>query len=469
MRITAASGPSLFLVSISAAYFDVINPATGASLAKVPDVSDAGVDVAVAAAHQAYADWRSDDDRRRALLRSAADTVETATPELAPLLTAEQGKPLSESRRELAETAAWLRYYADVDLTPETLPSSLSGRATLVRRPIGVVAAISPNNFPMLLSMSKVAPALRVGNTVVLKPSPYTPLTVLQVGEFLSSILPAGVFQVVTGGEVVGARLTTHPLVREVSFTGSAAVGRTIAENVSGDLKRLVLELGGNDPLIVLDDADPGKIAEEVFWRAFNNNGQTGVAPKRIYVAEELRAALVDALAALADGAKVGDGMNLGVQLGPLNNAPQRDRVAALVEEARAHGASVVAGGRPLGRYGYFYAPTIVTGVDPRERLVTEEQFGPALPILGYRDLDDAIRWANDGTHGLGSSVWGTDETRAAMVADQLNTGLSWINTHTTLPATFPFVGAELSGAGVEGSVPGLDSYSDFQTRYVVA
>jgi acyl-CoA reductase-like NAD-dependent aldehyde dehydrogenase len=338
-----------------------------------------------------------------------------------------------------------------------------------VRRPIGVVAAISPNDCPMLLSMSKVGPALRVGNTVVLKPSPYTPLTVLQVGEFLSAILPAGVFQVVTGGEVVGAQLATHPLVREVSFTGSTAAGRTIAKYVSGDLKRLVLELGGNDPLIVLDDADPGKIAQEVFWRAFNNNGQAGVAPKRIYVAEKLRTALVDALAALADGAKVGDGMNPGVQLGPLNNAPQRARVAALVEEARAHGASVVAGGRPLGRDGYFYAPTIVTGVDPCERLVTEEQFGPALPVLGYRDLDDAIRWANEGTCGVGSSVWGADETCAARVADQLNTGLSWINTHATLPATFPFAGAELSGVGVEGSVPRLDSYSDFQTRYVAA
>jgi acyl-CoA reductase-like NAD-dependent aldehyde dehydrogenase len=435
----------------------------------VPDVSGAGVDAAVAAAHRAYADWRRDDDRRRALLRSAADTVETATPELAALLTAEQGKPLSESVRELAGTVSCLRYYADADLTPETVPSSLSGRATLVRRPIGVVGAISPSNFPVLLSMSKVAPALRVGNTVTLKPSPYTPLAVLQVGEFLSGILPAGVFQVVTGGEVVGARLTTHPLVREVSFTGSTAVGRTIAENVSGDLKRLVLELGGNDPLIVLDDADPRKIAEEIFWLAFNNNGQVGVAPKRVYVAEELRAALVDALAALADGAKVGDGMNPGIQLGPLNNAPQRDRVAALVEEARAHGASVVAGGRPLGRHGYFYAPTIVTGADPRERLVTEEQFGPALPVLGYRDLDDAVRWANEGTYGLGSSVWSADETRAAMVADQLNTRLSWINTHTALPATFPFAGAELSGVGVEGSVSGLDSYSDFQTRYVAA
>jgi acyl-CoA reductase-like NAD-dependent aldehyde dehydrogenase len=435
----------------------------------VPDVSGAGVDAAVAAAHRAYADWRRDDDRRRALLRSAADTVETAAPELAALLTAEQGKPLPESRRELAGTVSCLRYYADADLMPETAPSSLSGRATLVRRPIGVVAAISPSNFPMLLSMSKVAPALRVGNTVVLKPSPYTPLAVLQVGEFLSGILPAGVFRVVTGGEVTGAQLTTHPLVREVSFTGSIAVGRTIAENVSGDLRRLVLELGGNDPLIVLDDADPGQIAEEIFWLAFNNNGQVGVAPKRVYVAEELRAALVDALAALADGAKVGDGMNPGVQLGPLNNAPQRDRVAALVEEARAHGAAVVAGGRPLGRYGYFYAPTIVTGVDPRERLVTEEQFGPALPVLGYRDLDDAVRWANEGTYGLGSSVWGADETRAATVADQLNTGLSWINTHTALPAIFPFAGAELSGVGVEGSVSRLDSYSDFQTRYVAA
>ncbi|MEV6841979.1 aldehyde dehydrogenase family protein [Actinoplanes sp. NPDC051411] len=448
-------------------HLPVINPATGTAFAEVPDLSVEQVDQAVTAARRAFGEWRLDEARRREALRRAAGVIEAAAGELAPLLTSEQGKPLAESHRELAGTAGWLRYYADLELPAQELPSHLPGRATLERRPLGVIAAIAPNNFPVLIAMAKVASALRVGNTVVLKPSPYTPLATARVGELLAGVLPPGVLTVVTGGDQVGRRLTGHELVRGISFTGSTEVGRAIARAVAGDLKRLTLELGGNDPLVVLDDVDPADVAEEIFWRAFNNNGQACVAPKRIFVPEERRPAFVAAFAELATAARVGRGDSPDVQLGPLNNAAQRDRVAELVDEARAHGATVVTGGTRPGNDGYFYPPTIVTDVDPGERLVVEEQFGPVLPVVGYRSVDDAVTWANAGMRGLGSSVWGADEKRAVAVADRLDAGVSWINTHTALSPTFPIGGMKWSGLGSEGGATGLDGYSAFQTRYV--
>lgn len=297
----------------------VINPATGSAFAEVPDLAVEQVDAAVVTAHQAFGEWRLDEERRRAALRRAAEVVEAAADELAPLLTSEQGKPLAESRRELAGTVGWIRYYAKLELPVEELTSRLPGRPTLERRPLGVVAAIAPNNFPVLIAMAKVASALRVGNTVVLKPSPYTPLTTARVGELLAGVLPAGVLTVVTGGDQVGRRLTGHDLVRGISFTGSTEVGRAIARAAAGDLKRLILELGGNDPLVVLDDVDPADVAGEIFRRAFNNNGQACVAPKRIFVPEERRPAFVAAFAELAEGTRVGSGDSADVQLGPLN------------------------------------------------------------------------------------------------------------------------------------------------------
>jgi acyl-CoA reductase-like NAD-dependent aldehyde dehydrogenase len=448
-------------------HLPVINPATGAAFAEVPDLSVEQVDEAVVAAQQAFGEWRLDEARRREALRQAASVIEAAVDELAPLLTSEQGKPLAEARRELGGTVGWLRYYADLELPVEELPSRLPGRAVLKRRPLGVVAAIAPNNFPVLIAMAKVASALRVGNTVVLKPSPYTPLTTTRAGELLAAVLPPGVLTVVTGGDQVGRRLTGHELVRGISFTGSTEVGQAIARAAASDLKRLILELGGNDPLVVLDDVDPADVAEEIFWRAFNNNGQACVAPKRIFVPEQRRSAFVTAFAELANATRVGPGDIPDVQLGPLNNAVQRDRVAELVDEARTHGATVVTGGTRPDSEGYFYTPTIVTDLDPGERLVLEEQFGPVLPVIGYHDVDDAVSWANAGMWGLGSSVWGADEKRAIAVADRLDAGASWVNTHTALSPSFPFAGMKWSGLGIEGGIRGLDGYTAFQTRYV--
>jgi acyl-CoA reductase-like NAD-dependent aldehyde dehydrogenase len=450
----------------TAASLDIVNPATGRPFASVPAGDRTHVNAAFEAATRAFGTWREDEEYRRQSLRAMADAVLGAADELAPVLTAEQGKPLGDARGEFAGAAAWLRYYADLELRPEVVRDDDEARVEVVRRPLGAVAAIAPFNFPIFIGFAKVASALRVGDTVVLKPSPYTPLATLRLGELLGKILPAGVLNVLSGGDEIGPMMTTHPLARAVSFTGSIATGKKIAAAAGDDLKRMILELGGNDPAIVLDDVDVDAVAEQLFLRAFNNNGQACVAPKRIYAPREIRSALVDAFADRARAAKVGDGFLPATVLGPLTNAPQRDWVAGLVTDAVAHGARVVTGGRPIGGAGYFYEPTIVTDVSDGVRLVDEEQLGPPQPIVEYTHIDDAVRRANSGMFGLGGSVWSADTERAAAVAQRLETGLSWVNTHTALSPALPFGGAKWSGLGTEGSPRGLDGYSDFQVIY---
>ncbi|MFD4522466.1 aldehyde dehydrogenase family protein [Streptomyces sp. NPDC058470] len=450
----------------TATSLDVVNPATGRPFASVPAGDRTHVDAAFEAATRAFQTWREDEEYRRQSLRAMADVVQDAAGELTQVLTAEQGKPLSESQREFAGTAGWLRYYADLEVPPEVLRDDSEARVEVVRRPLGAVAAIAPFNFPVMIGFAKVATAFRAGSTVVLKPSPYTPLATLKLGELLGKVLPPGVLNVLSGGDEIGPMMTTHPLTRAVSFTGSTATGRKIATAAGDDLKRLTLELGGNDPVIVLDDVDVDAVVEQLFPQAFNNNGQVCVAPKRIYVAREIRSALVDAFADRARAVKVGDGFLPGTVLGPLNNAPQRDRVVTLVTEAVAHGAKVVTGGRAIDGTGYFYEPTILTDVSDGVRIVDEEQFGPALPIVEYTDIEDALRRANSGMFGLGGSVWSADTERAEAVARRLETGMSWVNTHTAISPAMPFGGAKWSGLGTEGGPRGLDGYSDFQVIY---
>ncbi|WP_223190038.1 aldehyde dehydrogenase family protein [Nonomuraea terrae] len=446
----------------TAATFDVVNPATGEVFATAPDASAADVDAAVRAAARAYPSWRSDAKTRREVLNAAADALLAALDEIVPILTAEQGKPLAESAREVQTAAMFFRYYADMELPREVLRDDESAFVQLVRRPLGPVAVIAPWNFPLTLAGAKIAPALSAGNTVVLKPSPFTPLSSLKVGEVLREVLPAGVLNVISGGNEAGAAMTTHPLIRKISFTGSIATGKAIAAAAAADLKRTTLELGGNDPVIVLEGADPVRVAEGVFPRAFSNSGQVCVAPKRVYAHESLRPALVEALAELARNAKVGDGSLAGTELGPVNNRPQLERVAELVDDAVRHGATVAAGGGVIDGKGYFYRPTILTDLGDGVRIVDEEQFGPALPVIGYRDLDDAVARANATHFGLGSSVWGEDLERAAAVAERLEAGTTWVNTHTARSLDEPFAGVKWSGIGVESGRWGLKGFTEF-------
>jgi acyl-CoA reductase-like NAD-dependent aldehyde dehydrogenase len=443
------------------AAFGVVNPATGKVFATAPDATETDVDAAVRAAQNAFGDWRSDPAARRSALHAAADALLAAQDEIMWILTAEQGKILADSAREIGIAAGYFRYYADMELGREVIQDDSEALVRIVRRPLGPTAMITPWNAPLIIGAAKICAALSAGNTVVLKPSPYTPLSSLKMGEVLRGVLPPGVFNVLSGGAETGAAMTRHPLIRKISFTGSIPTGKAVGATAAADLKRTTLELGGNDPAIVLDDADPATVARGIFLRAFRNTGQLCVAPKRVYVPEALRATMVEAFAALARGARIGDGTDPRTQYGPLNNRAQRDRVAELVDDAVSRGASVAAGGGPMEGKGFFYRPTILTDVTDGVRIVDEEQFGPALPVIGYRDLEDALDRANTTHFGLGSSVWGSDPDRAAAVAERLEAGTTWVNTHIDKSFDQPVHGIKWSGVGVENGRWALESYTE--------
>ncbi|MFI1018737.1 aldehyde dehydrogenase family protein [Streptomyces sp. NPDC020965] len=437
-------------------HFTVLDPATGDAFGEAPDQQPGELDTIVARAHDAWRGWRADPAARTAALLAAADAIEAAGVDLAPLLTREQGKPLAESYAEVARTAARLRYFAELAPESRTLSDRVAVRGEIRWRPLGPVAAIVPWNFPLQLASAKFAPALAAGNTVVLKPSPHTPLATRLLGSVVSAALPEDVLTIVTGHEPLGARLAAHPGIRHVTFTGSVPVGRAVAEAAATSLARVTLELGGNDAAVLLEDVDVERIADRLFWAAFRNCGQVCMAVKRVYAPARLYSDVVEALAQRARAVVVGAGLAPGTQLGPLNNAPQLARVERLTARALAAGARAVAGGHRLDRPGYFHAPTILADVRPDSPVVTEEQFGPVLPVLPYGNLDDAVEMANDTGFGLGGSVWGTDLDRAEAVAGRLECGTAWLNHHAELSLAQPFAGVKESGVGVAGGPWGL-------------
>jgi acyl-CoA reductase-like NAD-dependent aldehyde dehydrogenase len=446
--------------------FGVVNPATGEVHAEAPDCSREQLDEAFAAAAKAFVDWRSDEDARRAALKAASKVLMAAGERVAPVLTAEQGKPLAAAAMEPLAMGYWLRYFSGLEVPREVIQDDEAVYAEVVRRPVGVVAAITPWNFPIVLAGWKLGPALLAGNTVVLKPSPYTPRSTLLVGEILNEVLPPGVVNVVSGGDELGRWMTSHPTPRKISFTGSVATGKRVAASAAPDLKRVTLELGGNDPAILLDDVDPGAIAEKLYQAAFDNCGQICSAIKRVYVPEALHDDVVDALATRVAAAKVGDGMDPDTELGPIQNRPQYERVSELVAEALARGGSAATGGAPIDGPGYFFQPTVLTGVAEGMRIVDEEQFGPALPVIPYRDVDDAVARANATTYGLSGSVWSADVERAGAVAERLECGTAWVNAHVALGPHQPFGGFKWSGLGVENGPWGLAGFTEIQVQY---
>jgi acyl-CoA reductase-like NAD-dependent aldehyde dehydrogenase len=413
---------------------------------------------------RAFKTWRLDDDARCAAMQSAATELEAAAPELALILTAEQGKPLRDSLAEVTTTARWLRWYAELDLgNPEIAEDSDQRRVAVYRRPLGPSVAIVPWNFPIQAAGKKAAQALRAGNTMVIKPSSFTPLATLRFVEVLQKVFPPGVLSAVSGGSGLGSWLTEHPITRKISFTGSTEVGKIVAAAAVPDLKRVTLELGGNDAAIVLEDADPLTVAKGIFDRALLNCGQTCAAVKRAYVPEKLYDDVVEALAQCARDAVVGDGMDPDTDYGPVNNRPQLRLVTELVDDALHDGGRAVAGGSKSEGQGYFYRPTILSNVHDGMRIVDEEQFGPALPVLSYTDLGDAIERANSGVYGLGGSVWTSDPERGSEVASLLDCGSVWINTHAVTLPHQPFSGAKWSGVGVENGRWGLHEYTQLQ------
>jgi acyl-CoA reductase-like NAD-dependent aldehyde dehydrogenase len=438
----------------------MLDPATGGVVGEAPVHTVEDLDRAVAAAVDAQPAWaaRGHEGRCAVLLR-AADAVERSAEELARLLSREQGKPLNglNARFEVGACVAWLRATAATVLEPETVVDDGETYAELHYKPIGVVGAIGPWNWPMMITTWQIAPALRMGNAAVVKPSEYTPLSVLALAKVLNEELPEGLLTVISGGRDVGERLAGHPAVGKIMFTGSTATGKAIIKSSADTVKRLTLELGGNDAGIVLPDADPKAIAEGLFWGAFINTGQTCAALKRLYVHENIYDAVCKELATIAAASPMGNGLDETSVLGPLQNKQQFDIVNRLVESAKDAGARVLLGGNPpQDQPGYFYPATLVADIDNDNPLVTEEQFGPALPIIRYSTIDQAVAMANGLEVGLGASVWSSDRAAAREVAARIQAGTVWINKHGAVDPRVPFGGAKQSGYGLEFGVEGL-------------
>ncbi|MGE0170441.1 aldehyde dehydrogenase family protein [Nocardioides sp.] len=443
----------------------VFDPATGRAAGSAPDASREDIDAAFAAAAGAFPAWSRDLATRRGALKALAEVLEESADALGGLLLTEKGTPRAECVEEVEGCALWLRHFADHAFDAELSTDEMGALVEIHQRPLGVVAAIAPWNFPLLLAAWKLAPALLAGNTVVLKPSPFTPLATLQFGVLARRVLPPGVLNVISGGDEVGAMMTSHPVPRKVSFTGSIETGKLIAAASAPDLKRLTLELGGNDAAIVLDDADVEAVADGVFWGAFANSGQVCSAIKRVYVTDANHDTLVDALVARARNTVCGDGRDPRSQLGPVSTEPQLERLVELTEDAIARGAKAVIGGHRRAGDGYFFEPTILVDAVDGMPIVDEEQFGPVLPIIRVSDAEEALARANSTQFGLSGSVWGTDPARLFSFAERMQCGTSWINTHLMVGPSQPFGGVKWSGIGVENGAHGL---REFTTTHVV-
>ena len=438
----------------------VLNPATEQAVAQCPRGSEAQLNEAVAAAKAAFPAWAAlAIDARRTVLMKMADRIDQHRDELARLLTQEQGKPLREATGEVMRAAGFFRYFASLDLPVKVAEDSADRRVELHRRPLGVVAAIIPWNFPVMMVSFKVPPALLAGNTIVLKPSPTTPLATLRIAELVADMAPPGVLNVIADDNDLGTALTAHPDVRKISFTGSTATGKKVMASATDLLKRFTLELGGNDAAIVLDDADPETVAKGLFSGAFANAGQVCLAIKRVYVHDSIYDAVCDALARRADEAVVGDGLEQGTQIGPVQNRMQYEKLKHFLESARRDG-TIIAGGTLLDGPGYFIRPTVVRDITDGAELVDQEQFGPVLPLIRYTDPQDALARANASPYGLGGSVWSSSVPRAREIAARMDAGTVWVNRHLDLMPYIPMSGAKHSGIGVEFGEEGLAEYT---------
>ena len=441
---------------------DVINPALGEVFARCPAANQSHLDRAVKAARAAFGAWRDKSfSERAALVKKSSEVLRAHQSELAELLTREQGKPLAQSAAEIDRGTAQSDGMVGIEIPTEVLVDDKQNHIELRYRPLGVVGIITPWNAPISLALGPLVSALYTGNTVVLKPSPYTPLTTLKVAELLKDVFPHGVLNVLAGGDQLGAWMTEHAGIDKISFTGSVATGKKVLASAAATMKRVTLELGGNDPAIILDDVDPKAIAKKVFFASFVNSGQVCMAIKRIYAHESIYDELCAALVAEAKKTKIGNGLTPGTDLGPLQNKMQYDKVVDIINDTRKSGAKFLTGGDIPEGPGYFLPPTLVTDIDESSRLVREEQFGPIVPIMKFSDVEDAIRRANDTRYGLSGSVWSKDTKRGAEIAARLEVGTAWVNQHRATSAFVPFGGAKESGLGRAYSSLGLKSYME--------
>jgi acyl-CoA reductase-like NAD-dependent aldehyde dehydrogenase len=445
--------------------FPVVSPATGEVVAQCPDAGLGLLDEAVAAARAAQPGWQAlGQEARREIIRSLGAAVMENYAALDELESLEKGVP--NAAGELYMARIYANHTADTPLPVEVIEDNDERLIQLVRKPVGVVAAISPWNAPLLITAEKVFSALAVGNTVVAKPSPFTPLGTLKMASVWKDLLPPGVLNVLAGGDELGAALVNHPGTNMISFTGSVAAGKSIAEAAGRQMKQVVCELGGNDAAIVLGDVDVKVVAPRLYGAAFQLGGQACAAIKRVYAHRSIYQALVDELAAWAQLAKAAPAADGGT-FGPLVTRPQFERVSELVSDALAHGAKAAAGGAPVPGNGFYFPPTILTGVGPGVRVVDEEQFGPVLPVIPFDDVEDAIAAANATEFGLCGSVWTADISLGRKLADRLQAGTTWVNNHTEVAPHIPFGGIKNSGLGRAGGRPGIDAYSALQTQII--
>jgi len=439
--------------------FDVHDPASGDVVAQAPAASLEQLDAAIFAARRAFADWsmRPESDRKAAVLKMA-DIIEANAGSLAELTTREQGKPLGGlgSQWEIGGAIAWTRFTSSLELPVETIQDDNTAQVTLHRKPIGVVGSITPWNFPVMIAIWHIMPAIQAGNTVVLKPSPNTPLATLRLGQLLQEALPPGVLNVVSGPNEIGQAMSEHPGIDKIIFTGSTATGRKVMASGAANLKRLTLELGGNDAGIVLPDVDLDANIEKLFWGIFINNGQTCAALKRLYVHDSIYDEVCERLVEFAANIVTGNGLDESSHLGPVQNPMQFERVKGLVERAKAEGARVLCGGAPLEGPGLFYPVTILADAKDGMAIVDEEQFGPAIPVIRYTDIEDVITMANASPNGLGGSIWSRDTEQSRAIAARLECGSVWINNHGAIRPDAPFGGVKQSGIGVEFAALGL-------------
>ena len=446
--------------------WEVKNPATGETIGYAPISTVNDVRKAVSTAKEAQVGWaaKSDEERKKILMK-VSQVLADHTPYLAEWITKEQGKPMAGpgSMFEMQACVGWTQVPASLDLPVEVVFEDETRRDEMHRKPIGVVGAISPWNWPLMIAIWQIIPSLRAGNTVVIKPSEYTTLGTLEMVRLMNTVLPAGVLNSISGDGAVGAMLVENEEVDKIMFTGSEATARKIIQASGGNMARLTLECGGNDPAIVLPGTDMESKAGDLFWGAFINMGQTCACAKRLYVHENDYEQVINILDGVSAQMPMGNGMEEGVVLGPVQNEKQFNIVSELVNDAKAHGARIIRGGTPMEGDGYFYPITLVADVDNGSRLVDEEQFGPVLPIIKYATVEEAVLKANDTQTGLGASVWGDDPSEAAKVASRIESGTVWVNQHGAIHPMVPFGGVKNSGYGVEFGVEGLKAVTQPQ------
>lgn len=446
----------------------VLNPATEEVAGVAPRATKADLDAAVASARSAFAPWKATPlEERQRLVRDLAGLVKAHEADFARLLTLEQGKPLHAARGSVYEVTSiqnWFEAVSRKSPPIEVLLDTPQRRVEVRRDPLGVVGAIAPWNFPMTLAVWKIAPALVTGNTIVLKPSPFTPLTMLKFGELARDSLPPGVLNVISGDDALGPWMTSHPGFDKIAFTGSTATGKAIMRSAADTMKRITLEMGGNDAAIVMDDVDLDAVVPKLFWGAFSNNAQFCLASKRLYVHEAIYERFATAFVAYARTVKVGNGLEEGTQLGPVQNRRQYDFVSRLIASSHAAGHEFLLGGEVPAGTGYFVPLTIIGNPPDDSRVVAEEAFGPVLPLLRFKTVDEVVRRANASEYGLGASVWSADVAKAQAIGARLDAGTVWINTIHILSPDYVFGGYKQSALGKENGMDGFLEYTNTKT-----